>query len=52
MAICGVSLTWIDVRTNNALEGWHRRLNGLLGRCISILQEEQLAASEVAIQLK
>jgi hypothetical protein len=46
----------LDVRTNNALEGWHRRLNGLLGRhhpniwrCITVLQEEQ-AASEVTIQ--
>jgi hypothetical protein len=46
----------MDVRTNNALEGWHRRINGLLGRhhpniwhCISILQEEQ-AASEITIQ--
>lgn len=46
----------MDVRTNNALEGWHRRLNGLLGRhhpnvwrCITVLQEEQ-AASEVTIQ--
>jgi hypothetical protein len=46
----------IDVRTNNALEGWHRRLNGLLGRhhpnvwaCITLLQEEQ-AASDVTIQ--
>jgi len=45
-----------DVRTNNALEVWHRWLNRLLGRhhpniwrCISILQEEQ-AASEVTIQ--
>jgi hypothetical protein len=46
----------MDVRTNNALEGWHRRLNGLLGRhhpniwqCICMLQQEQ-AASEVTIQ--
>lgn len=41
---------------NNALEGWHRRLNWLLGRhysniwrCITILQEEQVA-NEVNIQ--
>lgn len=46
----------MDVRTNNALEGWHRRFNGLLGRhhpniwcCIAMLQEEQ-SASEVTIQ--
>ena len=46
----------MDIRTNNALDGWHRRMNGLLGRhhpniwrCIAILQEEQ-AASEITIQ--
>jgi hypothetical protein len=53
-----VSLTRVDmdVRTNNAFEGWYRILNGLLCRhhpkiwqCIAILQEEQ-AASEVTTQ--
>ena len=46
----------IKVRTNNALEGWHHRFNGLLGRhrtyqwaLITMLQEEQ-AASDIILQ--